>query len=488
MRHLALLEQAADGLALFDAGRADQDRLALGAGAVDQLGHGDVLLGRGAVHLIVAVGPNDRDVGRDVDHLELVDLGELVGLGQRGAGHAGELGIQAEVVLEGDRGEGLVLRLDGDELLGLERLVQALAEAAALHHAAGELVDQHDLVLFDNVVDVAVEQRVGAQGLLHVMKDGDVEDVVHVAVGDDAVVARHLLDALAAGLGQGDGLELLVLVVGLGVFGQHLHQRVHAAIQIAAVLGGAGDDERGARLVHQDAVDLVDDRVGEVALRQLVQAELHVVAQVVEAELVVGAVGDVAVVGLLALALAEAVDDHAGGQAHEAIQAAHPFGVAHRQVVVDGDDVDAAAVQGVEVDRQCGDQGLALAGLHLGDLAVVQHHAPDHLHVEMAQAQRAARGFAHDRERFGQQLVQRGALGQAGAELGGLGAQRVVIERLHRRLERVDLGHPPLIALQRSIVGGAEHGAGERGEHGWPSRWCGARAGAACRVAGAGFR
>src|SRR3546814_5192696 len=40
----------------------------------------------------------------------------------RSAGHAGHLRIQAEVVLEGDRGEGLVLVLDGHPLLGLERL------------------------------------------------------------------------------------------------------------------------------------------------------------------------------------------------------------------------------------------------------------------------------------------------------------------------------------------------------------------------------
>ena len=97
-----------------------------------------------------------------VDHVELVDLGELVRLGQRGPGHAGELRIQPEVVLERDRGEGLVLRLDGHELLRLERLVQPLAEPATLHHAAGELVDQHDLVLAHDIVDVAVEQRVGA--------------------------------------------------------------------------------------------------------------------------------------------------------------------------------------------------------------------------------------------------------------------------------------------------------------------------------------
>ena len=44
------------------------------------------------------------------------------------------------------------------------------------------------------------------------------------------------------------------------------------------------------------------------------------------------------------------------------------------QVVVDGDDVHALAVEGVEVGRG-GGQGLALTGLHLGDVAEVQCRA-----------------------------------------------------------------------------------------------------------------
>ena len=59
----------------------------------------------------------------------------------------------------------------------------------------------------------------------------------------------------------------------------------------------AADDERRARLVDEDRVDLVDDGVVERALRVVERRELHVVAQVVEAELVVLAVGDVGAVG-----------------------------------------------------------------------------------------------------------------------------------------------------------------------------------------------
>ena len=78
---------------------------------------------------------------------------------------------------------------------------------------------------------------------------------------------------------------------------------------------------------------------------QSVDAELHVVAQIIEAELVVGAVGDVAAVGVLALLIVEIVDDDADGQAEELVEAAHPFGVAFGEVIVDGDDVNALAVR-----------------------------------------------------------------------------------------------------------------------------------------------
>ena len=56
-------------------------------------------------------------------------------------------------------------------LLGLERLVQAFGIAPARHHAAGELVDDDDLVVLDDIILVALEELVGAQRLVDVMND-----------------------------------------------------------------------------------------------------------------------------------------------------------------------------------------------------------------------------------------------------------------------------------------------------------------------------
>ena len=112
-----------------------------------------------------------------------------------------------------------------------------------------------------------------------------------------------------------------------------------------------GDDQRVRASSIRNGVDLVDDRVVVAALHQLVERPRHVVAQVVEAELVVGAVGDVGGVGGATLVVSQAGDDHPDVQPEEPVHAAHPLAVAFGQVVVDRDDVDALAAQGVEVGR-----------------------------------------------------------------------------------------------------------------------------------------
>ena len=154
---------------------------------VDDLGDDRVpLLGLGAVDEIGILDAGQRPVRRDDDDVEVVDLRELFGLGVGRAGHAGELLVLAEVVLEGDRRERLVLALDlhlgvlAVVLLGLDRLVQTVAPAAARHQPAGELVDDDDLAVLDHVVDVELKQRVRAQRLVDVMLEVGVLEVVEV--------------------------------------------------------------------------------------------------------------------------------------------------------------------------------------------------------------------------------------------------------------------------------------------------------------------
>ncbi len=234
---------------------------------------------------------------------------------------------------------------------------------------------------------------------------------------------------------------------------------------LGVVLGLAADDERRARLVDQDRVDLVDDRVGQAARDPVGDVLDHVVAQVVEAELVVRAVGHVGGVGgLLGLARhLRRVD--ADREAHEVVEPPHPLGVAPGQVVVDRDQVHALAGERVEVDRQGRHQRLALAGAHLGDLAVVERHAADQLDVEVAHLQGALARLAHRGEGLGQDRVERFAAGDALAELEGLVAQRLVAQGREAGLQGVDLLHDLPVLLEQPVVAAAEDRGEKLGQH-----------------------
>ncbi|MGF6635772.1 hypothetical protein OKW39_002923 [Paraburkholderia sp. MM6662-R1] len=109
--------------------------------------------------------------------------------------------------------------------------------------------------------------------------------------------------------------------------------------------------------------------------------------------------------------------------------------------------MDAAARQRVQVHRQRRDERLALAGAHFADLAVVQRHTADQLHVEVAHLQHPLAGLAADRERFRQDLVERFAARDALAEFTRFGAQLVIRQLLDLRLERIDRRDGLLILL-----------------------------------------
>ena len=89
-------------------------------------------------------------------------------------------------------------------------------------------------------------------------------------------------------------------ILGLDVALRHRAGRelrddaIDLVVEVGRFLGRTGNDERRPRFVDEDAVDFVHDGELVSALDVLREVELHVVAQVVEAELVVRAVGDVA--------------------------------------------------------------------------------------------------------------------------------------------------------------------------------------------------
>ncbi len=107
------------------------------------------------------------------------------------------------------------------------------------------------------------------------------------------------------------------------------------------------------------------------------------------------------------------------------MDATHPLALEPGEVVVHGDEVDALALERVQVVV------VALADDPLGRLA-------------------------RDGEGLDREIVDRFAVRDALAELGGLGLQLGVTEPLHRRFEGVDVGHHALQRLQLLPLAGAK--------------------------------
>ncbi len=86
----------------------------------------------------------------------LVDLHELGRFGHRRPGHPGQLFVHLEDVLQRRRGKRLRFLFDRHAFLGFDGLVQTVTPLATFHQTTGELVDDDDLAIFDDVIHVAL--------------------------------------------------------------------------------------------------------------------------------------------------------------------------------------------------------------------------------------------------------------------------------------------------------------------------------------------
>ena len=116
--------------------------------------------------------------------------------------------------------------------LGFQSLMQAIGIAPAFHHAAGEFVNNDDLVLPDNVFNIAREKRVRPQGLVHMMHQGHVFRVIHIAFGEQAKLAEQFFHSFAAQFRQAHRALLFVLLKGFLVLHQLLHHLIGAAVKV----------------------------------------------------------------------------------------------------------------------------------------------------------------------------------------------------------------------------------------------------------------
>ncbi len=427
---------------------------------LDLIDDGTVLGSFGFVHDIGVIQTRNRTVGWNFDNVKVIDRAEFLFLRQRCTGHAGELAVKAEVVLEGNGGKRLAFAGDLHAFLGFNGLMQTVRVAAAEHQTARVFIIDDDLAVLEDVVNIALHRAVCFECLIDMMCDGGVFGIRQV------FKTEELLDLFDAALCQRSGLCLFIndvvslfvdvfffLFIGLGddLLAEGAHERFGLGVHFRGLFADTGDDERGTRFIDEDGVHLVDDGKGVSALDKLRAVNRHIVAQIIKAHLVVGAVGDVSGIGAAALLTGKIVHDQTDGETEEAVHLAHPFAVSLGEVVVDGDDVNALTGKTVEVGRQRSDQRFAFTGFHFGNAALMQHDAADELHAVGTQAQHTVSCFAYGGKGLGQNIVERFAVGKTLFEFGRLGLKLRVTQCLVFLLQRFDLIRNGVDALELTL-------------------------------------
>ena len=100
------------------------------------------------------------------------------------------------------------------------------------------------------------------------------------------------------------------------------------------------------------------------ALHHFVQRVFHIVAQIVEAQLIIRGIGDVGGISILTCRVIHVVFDAFNPKAQRFMHAAHPVGIALGEIIVHCHHMHWRASQCVKVAWKCGNQCFAFTGFH----------------------------------------------------------------------------------------------------------------------------
>ena len=183
--------------------RAHEHGLPLGVTALYLVGNGGEL-GIGSAENQVAFVFADHGLVRgNRDNGHVIDAAKLAVGGERRARHAGELLVQAEVVLKCDSCDGVRLGFNLNVFLRLDCLMETLGIAAALHDAARKAIDDLHFAPIDHVIMVELEEELRLERLTQSVRGSPRQIGVHFA-------AEHFLDFYKAVFGFVHRSALLV--------------------------------------------------------------------------------------------------------------------------------------------------------------------------------------------------------------------------------------------------------------------------------------
>ena len=157
--------------------------------SLDLLNHGVKFFSLASIDDIRKFCSDHLFMRRNNQHIEFVDLFEFSRLGISGTCHPSQLFIHAEIILDCNSRQGLVLLANVHALFRFNRLMEPVRPAASRHEPSGEFIHDDNFPLFDDVIDVALEGAVGLEGLIDVVEGVDMSWVIEVA---DAEQTLHL--------------------------------------------------------------------------------------------------------------------------------------------------------------------------------------------------------------------------------------------------------------------------------------------------------
>ena len=354
---------------------------------------------------------------------------------------------------QGDLAEdaGLGTRLEA--LPRLDRRLEPVGPEPFIDHPARELVHDFNPAAADDVVHVATEEGGGVQGAVERLQERLVLRRVEAASGERGFGGR------GAALRQKDVPPLGVgLVVEAG--SQAADEPGHASGFPGRPLLRPGDDERDPRFVDEDGIGLVDEGGMERPMNPVPRRPGDPVAEKIEARFLGRRVRDVGGIGRPFVRAGQALPSATHAEPEAAIHGSHPGRVAAGEVIVEGQDVDAAPGEGEEGGGEDRCQGFPLARRELCDTPVRHGQAGDELDIERLERQGAPGRLADEGEAFDRQTLRRSAAPRPAGKARRAAEDLFVRELL--RAVRADRGERRdilfEIGLQITSSGPAERG------------------------------
>ena len=169
VRNALLLEMRGKELVLLDRDGTDKHGLTILVQLFYLARHGLVLPRLRLENLIFRVNARDLFIRRHHDSIETVHFVEFFRGCYGSPRHASQFFIQAEVILEGNRSKGATLLLHRNAFFCFYRLMQPVAPTTPRLHAAGKLIDDHDLPITNHIRFVALVQGLRANGRFKVV-------------------------------------------------------------------------------------------------------------------------------------------------------------------------------------------------------------------------------------------------------------------------------------------------------------------------------